>query len=126
MGLLLQGVDGTVLQEVVFLGNSLPTCTDCESGEDAETIPEKFELYQNFPNPFNNTTKIKFSILKPSHVSLKIYDYLGKQVSVLVNQNMSPGIYTTAWNAENLASGMYFYEIQVDDNRVTKKMMLVK
>ncbi len=94
-------------------------------------IPQKFELAQNYPNPFNPVTKIRFSI--PAFVettrrvvSLKIYDVLGKEIAVLVNEHLKPGIYEINWNAENLPSGVYFYSLITNEFTQTKKMVVVK
>ncbi len=89
-------------------------------------IPANYALYQNYPNPFNPVTKINFDIPKSSHVKLRIFDVLGREVAVLVNENMKPGKYEAEWNASQFASGVYFYEINTDDFRDVKKMILVK
>ncbi len=91
-----------------------------------QTIPANFALYQNYPNPFNPETKINFDIPKSSQVSLKIYDVLGREVAVLVNENMKPGKYARIWNATMVASGVYFYELNAGDYKDVKKMILVK
>ena len=91
-----------------------------------QNIPVNFKLYQNFPNPFNPVTKIKFDVPRTSHVTLKIYDILGREVAVLVNENLKPGSYERLWNAGMFASGVYFSEITADGFRSVKKMMLVK
>ncbi|MBS1492617.1 MAG: T9SS type A sorting domain-containing protein [Bacteroidetes bacterium] len=88
--------------------------------------PDKFELNQNYPNPFNPTTKINFSIPKQSFVTLKIYDMLGREVVTLVNQEMTPNVYSVDFNASTLASGVYFYKLQAADFTDVKRMMLVK
>ena len=83
-------------------------------------------LSANYPNPFNPTTKIKYSIPKQSLVTLKVYDDLGKQVQTLVNEVKSIGNYEVNFNASNLASGVYFYRLQAGNFIQTKKMMLLK
>jgi hypothetical protein len=93
-------------------------------------VPNQFHLYQNYPNPFNPVTKIKFSIPqgtgKEQSVNLKIYDILGREVAVLINQEMRPGSYLVEWNAINFASGIYFYRLEAGQFAETKKMVLVK
>ncbi len=100
---------------------------------DKNLVPNVFQLYQNYPNPFNPSTRIKYSI--PSNpnsskggslVILKIYDLLGREVELLVNEEKSPGFYEVNFNAANLASGIYLYRIQADNFVVTKKMILLK
>ncbi len=94
--------------------------------ETASVLPSKYELDQNFPNPFNPSTNIRYSIVKTSKVTLKIYDILGRLVQTLVNTVQAPGQYTVSFNALNLASGVYFYQISAGSFIATKKLMLLK
>ncbi len=89
-------------------------------------IPKTFALEQNYPNPFNPVTVIKFQIPSSEFVTVKVFDVLGKEVSVIVNENKEPGYYEAAFDGSNLASGLYFYRIEAGDFVETKKMMLVK
>lgn len=88
--------------------------------------PNVYRLEQNFPNPFNPTTSIRYTIGKADHVSLKVYNMLGQEVATLVNQTMEAGEHTVNFNASNLASGMYLYKIQSGAFSEVKKMMLLK
>jgi DNA/RNA endonuclease YhcR with UshA esterase domain len=74
-------------------------------------IPAQYELYNNYPNPFNPTTMIKFGLPVVSNVSLKIYDALGREIATLVNEQLAAGYHDYQWNAGSLASGVYFYRI---------------
>jgi hypothetical protein len=85
-----------------------------------------YRLYENYPNPFNPSTVIRFSIAKSENVLLNIYDISGKKIKTLLNEVMSPGIHEVTFNAENLSSGVYFYEIETSDFRQSRKMLLVK
>lgn len=89
-------------------------------------IPEKYSLSQNFPNPFNPSTKINFNIPEKGFVSLKVYDMLGKEVANLVNKELNAGNYSFDFDASHLNSGIYFYTLRTEINSFTKKMMLVK
>jgi len=89
-------------------------------------VPDKFNLYQNFPNPFNPTTNIKFEIKSSSLVKLTIFDALGQTIETLVNEQLQPGTYQLAFDGGNYTSGVYFYRIVADDFVETKKMLLVK
>jgi hypothetical protein len=104
-------------------------------------IPGKFELYQNYPNPFNPITKLRFAIGTPLNppfakggterssgglVKLVIFDILGKEVAILINESLPPGTYEIEWNASNYPSGVYFYKLSVGDFNQTRKMILVK
>ncbi|MEO8209901.1 MAG: T9SS type A sorting domain-containing protein [bacterium] len=89
-------------------------------------IPDAFALYQNFPNPFNPTTNIKFDIAKSSFTSIKIYDMLGKEVSNIVNQELTPGSYQFTLNAASFPSGIYYYKIETSSFTEIKKMVLLK
>ena len=89
-------------------------------------IPNRFSLTQNFPNPFNPSTKIKFDIPNSGITSLKVYDILGREVEVLVNELLKTGTYEADFNANRLASGVYFYRLVSGEYSETKKMVLVK
>jgi photosystem II stability/assembly factor-like uncharacterized protein len=91
-----------------------------------ENIPGKFCLYQNFPNPFNPSTNIRFKIKDLRFVSLKIYDILGKEVVTLVNDKLKTGEYGITFDGSTLSSGVYFYKLQAGDFTETKKMLMVK
>ncbi|MCL5029389.1 MAG: GDSL-type esterase/lipase family protein [Bacteroidetes bacterium] len=85
-----------------------------------------YRLYQNFPNPFNPSTTIEYSIPKLSHVTLKIYDTLGNEVKTLVNEEKLPGDYKITFDGSKLASGVYFSRIVANDFVKTKKIILLK
>ena len=94
-------------------------------------IPSEFKLSQNFPNPFNPSTKFNYKILTAGNVSLEVYNVLGKQVSVIVNEYQNPGSYDIQWIAKDnqgnfLASGMYIAKLQSGDNVQSIKIMLLK
>lgn len=97
-----------------------------ESNTVTNVAPEKFELKQNFPNPFNPNTVISFSVAKAENVQIKVYDITGKEVQTLVNEVKSPGSYNIMFNAANLSSGVYFYRIIAGSFTEVKKMTLVK
>ena len=88
--------------------------------------PQSFNLYPNYPNPFNPVTNIKFSIPENSSVQLKVYDILGKEIGVLVNERLKVGTYQVSFNAGSLASGIYFYTIETPIYKDTKRMILIK
>jgi hypothetical protein len=85
-----------------------------------------FELQQNYPNPFNPATKISYSIPDAGHVSMKVFDILGREVMTLVNTEMKAGNHSVDFNAANLASGVYFYKLKAGDKSLVKKMLLLK
>ncbi len=89
-------------------------------------VPHTFNLHQNYPNPFNPSTKIKFDIPKAMNASLKIYDILGREVSVIVNDFLIPGTYSFDFDGSNFSSGVYFYVLTGDGFVESKKMLLVK
>ena len=89
-------------------------------------LPLKFELSQNFPNPFNPSTKIKYTVPQSSNVVIKVFDILGNEIETLVNEEKQTGTYELTWYAENLPSGIYFYRIQAGSFIDTKKMILLK
>ncbi len=89
-------------------------------------IPESYALSQNFPNPFNPTTNIKFNLPSESLVTLKVYNLLGEEVASLVNEVLPAGYYNYDFDASALSSGIYIYRIQAEDFISTKKMTLIK
>lgn len=88
--------------------------------------PTQFKLNQNYPNPFNPTTKISYALKDAGLVELKLYDILGNEVAVIVNENQSAGIYEVSFNAGNLPSGIYFYRLTSGNFMDTKKLILLK
>ncbi len=96
------------------------------------SVPTEYKLEQNYPNPFNPATKIQYSIpnvgmgLAPSVVILKIYDILGNEVTILVNEQKEPGYYEVEFNASSFANGVYIYRLQSGSFVSTKKMMVLK
>ena len=89
-------------------------------------VVTSYSLDQNYPNPFNPSTQITYSIPKSEKVKLTVYNVLGNQVAVLVDQVQSQGIYTKTFNAQGLASGIYFYKLETGSKVMAKKMMLIK
>ncbi len=90
-------------------------------------IPDEYDLFQSYPNPFNPSTVIKFSLPEAvSNVNLSIYNALGEKVAELVNTSLSAGNYSYQWNAQNLATGMYIYELRTENFVSVKKMILMK
>lgn len=94
--------------------------------ENVEGVPTNFALMQNFPNPFNPTTNIKFALPTESNVSLKIYNILGEEVAALINKVMPAGFHTYNFDATRLSSGMYIYRIEAGSFVQVKKMLLMK
>lgn len=108
---------------VAMAGSAVSTSSeDIVSG-----LPVEFELEQNFPNPFNPTTNIRFALPSASNVALEVYNVLGQRVATLIsNEKMSAGRHSVKFDASQLGSGMYIYRIQAGNNISTKKMMLIK
>ena len=100
------------------------TTTDIE--EDRTALPEQVTLSENYPNPFNPTTRINYSLPQAGDVQLKVYNMLGREVATLVDGRKASGRHEIEFNARDLASGMYFYRLQADNTTITRKMLLVK
>jgi hypothetical protein len=99
---------------------------DIEKNENLN-IPKRYSLSQNFPNPFNPTTSIEFSIPKAEFVILKIFNLLGQEVATLVADKLKPGNYTYTWDAFGFASGVYYYRLSTRAGFVqTKKLILLR
>jgi N-acetylneuraminic acid mutarotase len=90
------------------------------------TIPLAYKLYQNYPNPFNPVTKITFALPKTENVKLTVYDMLGREVAVLVNEKINAGTFDVQFNGTNIASGVYFYRLDAGSFTDVKKMTLIK
>lgn len=95
-------------------------------GEEKVDPASKFELQQNYPNPFNPVTKITYSIPTSGKASLKIYDFLGREIRTLVDEFQNSGSYTVEFEANNLSSGIYFYALKMGQFSEQKKMMLMR
>jgi len=113
---------GCVIDDVVYGDTTLTSVNQIGS-----EVPESNKLYQNYPNPFNPITNLEFGISNWGFVILKIYNLLGSEVSSLVNENKSAGIYNVEWDASDFPSGVYLYKFEVDGNVIdTKRMILLK
>ena len=109
------------IDNVTIKGDLLTGVTKNES-----QIPTEHALSQNYPNPFNPSTKIKFDIPKPSYVKLIVYDVLGREIKILVNEKLNAGRYEINWNGSSYPSGLYFYKIITDEYVSVKKMLMIK
>ena len=89
-------------------------------------IPKSYELFQNFPNPFNPKTTIRYQIPSTAFVKLKIYDLLGREIQTLVNEQKQRGVYDVLFDGSNLSSGIYFCVLKVNDFIGVKKIALIK
>lgn len=108
--------------------NWFPGLTDVD---DVETLPVAYELYNNYPNPFNPTTAIKYSIPEQANVRLTVYNSLGQEVAALINTTQNAGTYTFTWNGKNnagvkVSSGVYLYHLKAGNFVSTKKMVMLK
>lgn len=122
-------VDGSKVSSVLKDGNSFVISNSSVSSlkvSSENVIPNEYSLEQNYPNPFNPTTTIKFAIPEAGNVKLNIYNAIGQKVAEVVNSTMEPGSYSINWDATNLASGLYFYELNTNNFSLVKKMMLLK
>jgi len=117
-----QGTNGTTSQDEGYL----LAVNGISSVDKSLEMPVGFVLNQNYPNPFNPSTRISFSIPKEEFVSLKVFNSLGEEVAELVNGNKPAGNYSVSFNAGELTSGIYFYQIKAGDFLETRKMILMR
>ncbi len=89
-------------------------------------IPKDFKLYQNYPNPFNPLTQINYELQITNYVTIKVYDLNGKEITTLHSGKQAAGSYSVEFNASNFSTGIYFYSIQTESFKETKKMILLK
>lgn len=133
------GLTNTVVTSLVIMGTNLYAGTWGDSvwvrpineiitgiRDQQFDLPSSFRLEQNFPNPFNPITTIKYEVPKANFVSITVYNELGKVVATLVNENKSAGNYSTEFKAGSLASGIYFYRMKAGSFVETKKLVLLK
>ena len=88
--------------------------------------PLAFNLGQNYPNPFNPQTVVSYQLPIAAHVTLKVYDILGREVATLVNEQKSRGRYDAVWDASGMASGVYLYRLQAGTYTATKRLLLLR
>ncbi|HVN48243.1 MAG TPA: glycoside hydrolase family 9 protein [Bacteroidota bacterium] len=110
--------------EAILSPNGLPTSTT--QVNPPKEVPQGFALYQNFPNPFNPSTVIRYSLPVTNYALLKVYDILGREIATLVNERQTAGVHQVVFNASKFASGVYFYQLQCGATCVTKKLVLMK
>lgn len=124
-------VSGTIIGEPPSTKTESPgfcinTFLTTEVELNQRNIPTEYKLFQNYPNPFNPVTTIKFTIPEETKVTLEVFNQLGERVAVLVNEKLEAGNHFATWNAANLPSGIYFYEIRTDKFSSAKKLLLLK
>lgn len=96
------------------------------SAEDPTRAPSRFELARNYPNPFNPSTRITFTLPEAAFVSLKVFDVLGREIGTLASEHLPRGEYTRTWDGSGQPGGVYFYRIQAGEFTQTRKLLLVK
>ena len=121
--LTVKGPNGTPVHQRFVTLYAYPTVTGTSN---SNVIVNKFELHQNFPNPFNPSTRIEYNLLKESVVKITVYDVLGKVVSEMKRGRQAPGKQFVIFNASNLAGGVYYYKLQASEFTDVKKMLLLK
>ncbi len=92
----------------------------------SSVVPQKFSLYQNYPNPFNPATKIRFDLAENGFVNIIVYDAIGREVARQVSEEMNAGRYETAFDGSQYASGIYYYSLEVNGFKETRKMLMIK
>lgn len=113
----------SVHNQVGWIENIIPLIN---SNEINKGIPSKLNLSQNYPNPFNPNTTIKYEISEASNIKLSVFDLLGREILVLVNEKRSAGVYSVTFDASNLSSGTYIYRIESNSQTVSRKLTLIK
>ncbi|MBK7229115.1 MAG: T9SS type A sorting domain-containing protein [Ignavibacteriales bacterium] len=94
--------------------------------ENGQSVVDGYKLSQNYPNPFNPTTKINFELRESGFATLKVYDMLGNEVATLIQNELTSGAHSVNFSASNIASGTYFYQLNVNGTRITNKMVVLK
>ena len=99
---------------------------DSTTSVNDENLTGEFVLHQNYPNPFNPTTSIEYQVASIEKISIRVYDVLGRENKILINEVKSPGNYSVEFDASNLSSGVYFYVLEAGEVRLSKKMLLLR
>ena len=127
------GILDTILNCNWGLGDERSDMGAYSGGEEAVNIdepnisvPQVISLSQNYPNPFNATTTIKYDLPYQSHVTIEIYDVLGRKAASLIDRQLAAGYHKAIWQADGFSSGMYFYKITAGEYNQTEKMVLLK
>ncbi len=117
------GIDSLGVKTYIDLG---AIATGVDGVSEVKQVPSGFVLEQNYPNPFNPDTRISYSLKNAGKVHLSVFNMLGQEVAVLVNGTQNIGAHEATFNASNLPSGVYLCRLAVDNNVITKKMLLLK
>jgi hypothetical protein len=124
---LASGENTQAIDSIQDSGSTIPNQSqNLQKADISGSIPNEYFLNQSYPNPFNPTTTIAYGIPRNAQVSIVIYDLLGQKVQTLVNSNQSAGIHQVTWDASNLPSGVYLYQIKAGNYSASKKMQLLK
>ncbi len=110
--------------KIIYTTNGGDTITSIH--QISSNVPDRFDLSQNYPNPFNPVTKINYDLPKSGMVKLVVYDILGREIKILVNEFTQAGKYSVEFDGSKFASGVYFYRIQAGDFMSVKKMLMIK
>ncbi len=123
-----KATNGKIVNSVLKSGTSVSISNPGVNSIEIASIekPVSYELSQNYPNPFNPATTIKFALPENANVSLTVYNQIGEKVADLVNGQMESGYHSILWNAENFASGVYFYQIKAGNFSSVRKLLLLK
>ena len=118
------GAGTLFLDDAKIVGSSDTTATGVSKQK--TELPSGYKLEQNYPNPFNPTTTVSYSIPKASFVTIKVYDFLGREIETLVNEEKSAGNYKTEFDGSKITSGIYFDNMKAGNFVETKKLILLK
>jgi len=116
-----QKTDSTVWFGIDAYGNGVTSVAETD-----QHLPKKYALSQNYPNPFNPSTIISFDLPVNSFVSLKVFDLIGREVALIVSEELSAGSYSRTWNAASMSNGVYFYRLQARQHPAGKPVHLSK
>jgi len=122
----LADTSGTMIHIPGFAAGQVVIKNSLDAGDDLSLMPKVFALEQNFPNPFNPSTVISFSLPRQGMVSVKVFNILGQEVETLIDGSLTAGAHTVTWDAGRQASGVYFYRLIFEGQVLTRKMTFLK
>lgn len=125
-------LSGNIMDNNYIVSSAIPDCISAKANlndgksDKPAALPAEYGLSQNYPNPFNPTTVINYQLPENGHVTLKVYDVLGKEVATIINENKEAGYYEASFDASRLSSGVYFYKLVAGSFVKTNKMLLAR
>ncbi|MBD3256649.1 MAG: T9SS type A sorting domain-containing protein, partial [Candidatus Lokiarchaeota archaeon] len=119
------GATSVYIDDIYFNKGELPIAIE-DQPDDLAALPDEFKLFNNYPNPFNPETKIRYDLPQSARVTLNVYDIIGRRVKTLINDTQTAGSHEVLFDASDLVSGVYLFSLEAGDYKEVRKMILLK